>query len=277
MPMTTRHTPTYCCKRGVINRLPIALQRNTKRNIMVGSGRVVREVLSREQRTKLDVADDRTFYAFPRFVKHVDDTFLAQVSEVYRQRIPDGAAVLDLMSSWVSHLPREKRYARVVGHGLNAVELRKNPQLDTFFVRNLNAEPDGWAFEDQSFDAVVCCVSVQYMQKPERVFAEVYRVLKPGGCCIITFSNRMFPDKAIAAWRNNDSGYGRCQLVKSYFQAVEGFTQPEVVLKVDAPKSPSILGSAVQALQRVFMSAVEDPFYAVIAYRNFKREDTPAS
>lgn len=77
---------------------------------------------------------------------------------VNRQRIPTGGAVLDLMSSWVSHLPSEASYSRVVGHGMNAAELAKNRQLDTFFVRNLNTEPDGWALEDQSMDAVTCCV-----------------------------------------------------------------------------------------------------------------------
>jgi hypothetical protein len=77
---------------------------------------------------------------------------------VCRQRIPTGGAVLDLMSSWVSHLPSNVSYGRVVGHGMNAVELAKNQRLDTFFVRNLNKEPEGWALEDQSMDAVTCCV-----------------------------------------------------------------------------------------------------------------------
>ena len=62
------------------------------------------------------------------------------------------------MSSWVSHLPHNVKYSKVVGHGMNAAELAKNKQLDNFFVRDLNAEPDGWAFADSSFDAVTCCV-----------------------------------------------------------------------------------------------------------------------
>ncbi len=71
---------------------------------------------------------------------------------------PPGGAVLDLMSSWVSHLPPEARYSKVVGHGMNAAELARNPRLDTFFVRNLNEDPDGWSAQEQSFDAVICCV-----------------------------------------------------------------------------------------------------------------------
>ncbi|GFH14123.1 methyltransferase, partial [Haematococcus lacustris] len=131
-------------------------------------------------------------------------------------------SVLDLCSSWVSHLPDEVSYARVVGHGMNAAELARNPRLDTFFVRNLNTEPRGWAVADNSFDAVLCCVSavagrcpvysVQYLQHPEEVFSEIHRVLKPGGVCIVTFSNRMFPHKAISAWTQADSGYARCQV-----------------------------------------------------------------
>lgn len=69
-----------------------------------------------------------------------------------------GGDVLDLMSSWVSHLPADVRYNRVVGHGMNAAELARNPRLDTFFVRDLNKYPDGWSAADQSFDAVLCCV-----------------------------------------------------------------------------------------------------------------------
>eukprot|EP00882_Tetradesmus_deserticola_P011394 GHRQ01012055.1.p1 GENE.GHRQ01012055.1~~GHRQ01012055.1.p1 ORF type:complete len:309 (+),score=84.59 GHRQ01012055.1:629-1555(+) len=211
--------------------------------------------------------------AFPRLVKHVDDGFLAQVTQLYRERIQPGSVVLDLMSSWVSHLPPEVKYEKVIGHGLNAAELARNKQMDSFFVRDLNAEPDGWAMGDQSVDAVVCCVSVQYMQQPERVFAEVYRVLKPGGVFILTFSNRMFYDKAIAAWREG-TGYSRCQLVKQYFQAVQGYTDPEVVQQVPLPagqqQGSGLLQLMPKQLQQFFARTSSDPFYAVLAYRNFK-------
>mmetsp|Transcript_18080 Transcript_18080/g.46317 ORF Transcript_18080/g.46317 Transcript_18080/m.46317 type:complete len:298 (+) Transcript_18080:244-1137(+) len=237
------------------------------------AGEITREVLTPMERTKLDIDDDRSFYGFPRFVKHVDDGFLGEVTRLYRQRIPEDAAVLDLMSSWVSHLPADKRYARVVGHGMNAQELARNPQLESFFVRNLNEDPDGWAFEDQTFDAVLCCVSVQYMQQPERVFAEIFRVLKPGGVCIITFSNRQFYQKAISAWRDG-SGYSRSRLVAQYFGAVAGFTQAEILTEVPEDDgaaeqaSPNPLLQAFQRLTSMVASRVQsDPFYAVIAYR----------
>lgn len=86
---------------------------------------------------------------------------MRQVTELYRNLIPPGGTVLDLCSSWVSHLPPEVSYERVVGHGMSAAELARNPRLDSFFVRNLNTDPDGWAAADNSFDAVTCCVSIQ--------------------------------------------------------------------------------------------------------------------
>jgi SAM-dependent methyltransferase len=213
----------------------------------------VREVLTSAQRQKQDGVSDREFYSTPRFVTHVDRTFLRQLTELYRQRIPAGSAVLDIGASHISHLPPGVAYKEVVGHGLNATEVRcppsprcsvlrarltwlhpqlaRNPALSRFFVRDLNTDPDGWALADQSFDAVTCCVSVQYLQQPERVFCEVYRVLKPGGCAIFAFSTRMFASKAIAAWRDGTS-YSRVSLVRSYFQAVRGFSAPELVTSV---------------------------------------------
>ena len=112
---------------------------------------------------------------------HVDDAFLAQLTQLYRERVPPGGRVFDMCSSWISHLPPEVEYEEVVGHGMNAEELAANRRLSRFFVKNLNENPT-FAAADKSFDAVLCCVSVQYLQRPEEVFAEVYRILKPGAC-----------------------------------------------------------------------------------------------
>ncbi|KAJ7517182.1 hypothetical protein O6H91_21G013400 [Diphasiastrum complanatum] len=233
------------------------------------SGHIHRLVLSNPGRTKLNPSSDRSFYAFPRLVKHVDEGFLDNLTSLYRERIPPDAEILDLMSSWVSHLPPEVKYKRVVGHGLNAIELSRNPRLDYFFVKDLNEEQK-LELADCSFDAVLCTVSVQYLEQPERVFSEIYRVLRPGGVCIVSFSNRMFYEKAIAAWRDG-SAYSRTQLVVQYFLAVSGFTQPEVVKKLPAadlqiPESNSL----ISWLLRLLPSAGGDPFYAAIAYRNYK-------
>lgn len=102
-----------------------------------------------------------------------------------------------------------------------SVQLGRNKQLNRFFVRDFNTDTSTWAEKDNTFDAVVCCVSVQYMQQPERVFAEILRVLKPGGVCIIAFSSRLFYTKAIQAWRDN-SAFGRVSLVRQYFQCIQG-------------------------------------------------------
>ena len=132
------------------------------------AGRIKRDVLTKEGRTKLNSYPDREFYGYPRLVTHVDDGFISTLTDVYRQRLRPGSEILDLMSSWVSHLPKEAKYKRVVGHGLNAQELAKNPRLDYFFVKDLNQD-QRLEFEDGSFDAVLCTVSVQYLQYPEKV------------------------------------------------------------------------------------------------------------
>eukprot|EP00250_Pteridium_aquilinum_P003725 c14024_g1_i1 orf=67-897(-) len=230
-------------------------------------GAIKRLVLSNEGRTKLDISPDRSFYAFPRFVTHVDNGFLDTLTHLYRDRIPPNSEILDLMSSWISHLPPDVTYKRVVGHGLNAAELARNTRLNTFFVKDLNEDP---FFEagDGSFDAVICTVSVQYLQQPEKVFAEIYRILRPGGVCVVSFSNRMFYEKAIAAWREGTS-VSRTQLVVQYFQCVDGFTEPEVIRGKPLVK-PGTNSSPLDWLVNLFKSTQKDPFYAVIAYRNFK-------
>lgn len=131
-------------------------------------GKIKRLALTQEGRTKLNTYPDRDFYAYPRFVTHVDDGFISTLTNLYRERLRPGWEILDLMSSWVSHLPEEVKYRRVVGHGLNAQELAKNPRLDYFFVKDLNRDQQ-IELETCSFDAVLCTVSVQYLQQPEKV------------------------------------------------------------------------------------------------------------
>jgi SAM-dependent methyltransferase len=213
-------------------------------------------MLKPEQRTKLDPSDDTQFYDVPRFVTHVDDAFIQRLTELYRQRLQPNSRILDLMGSWVSHLPEEMAFEHVEGHGLNAEELARNPRLNHYFVQNLNKN-QLLPLEEQSFDAVVSCVSVQYLQQPEAVFAEIYRVLKPNGIAIISFSNRMFYQKAIAAWRDGGDA-DRLSLVKSYFMAVHRFSTPEVIAL-----KPSLPNSVMQ----LFGMGGGDPFYAVIAQR----------
>ncbi|EMA64993.1 methyltransferase domain-containing protein [Halorubrum kocurii] len=173
-------------------------------------------VLTDRDRRKRDDRSDQTFYSDPRFVTHADDAFLDRLTALYDEVLGPGDRVLDAMSSWVSHLP-ETEFERVVGHGLNEAELAANDALDEFVVRDLNADP-GLPFADDAFDAVCCALSVQYLQYPGPVFAEVGRVLAPGGVAVVSFSNRMFPTKAVRAWRTASMDE-RADLVERYLKA----------------------------------------------------------
>ncbi|XP_051141466.1 uncharacterized protein LOC127258600 [Andrographis paniculata] len=239
---------------------------SSNQNNPSSSSRIRRLVLTQEGRAKFNNYPDRDFYASPRFVAHVDNTFISTLTNLYRQILRPEMEVLDLMSSWISHLPPEVKYKKVVGHGLNAQELGRNPRLDHFFVKDLNKDQQ-FELKDDSFDAVLCTVSVQYLQYPEKVFAEVFRVLRPGGVFIVSFSNRMFYEKAIAAWRDR-TGYGRVQLVVEYFQCVEGFSQPQVIRKPQNTTEKNQAPGWITGLLGLFSGS--DPFYAVVAYKNFK-------
>lgn len=179
---------------------------------------------------KEDAGADQLFYAAPRFVTHIDGNAVLAVTALYEQILPAGGVILDLMSSWISHLPREVTYAQVIGHGMNAMELKANPRLSRFFVQNLN-ETQTLPLETQSIDAAAICVSIQYLQKPVAVLRDLARVLKPGGLVAITFSNRCFPTKAVAIWQAlKDEDHAK--LVTLYLEHA-GFAQIESRILVE--------------------------------------------
>ena len=180
--------------------------------------------------TKQDPEDDLAFYAPPRLVTHIDRAAVAALTACYRELIPESTRVLDLMSSWVSHLPPDRIYAAVVGHGMNAEELDTNPRLDRWFVQDLNRNAT-LPLEDGSFDAALCCVGAQYLQQPVAVFAEVRRVLASGAPFIVSFSNRCFPTKAVAIWRSLDTN-GQAALIRLYLDRA-GFRDITVELLAD--------------------------------------------
>jgi len=177
---------------------------------------------------KADPSPDALFYRQPRFVTHIDDGAVAAVTALYREVLPPDGTVLDLMSSWVSHLPAEVAYGAVTGHGMNAAELAANTRLSRRFTQDLNLEP-ALPLEDAAFDAALLCVSVQYLQQPVAVFREVARVLRPGAPFVVSFSNRCFPTKAVAIWQALGAGEEQQRLVAAYleaagFGAIEGRT-----------------------------------------------------
>jgi SAM-dependent methyltransferase len=165
---------------------------------------------------RVDESPDDLFYQDARLVEHIDARAIAAVENVYRTWIPPESRVLDLMSSWVSHLPPDIRYASVTGLGMNATELARNSRLDRRVVHDLNAEPH-LPFDDAEFDVALICVSVQYLTHPIEVMRELTRVVRSGGRAIVTFSNRCFPTKAVAIWQATDDA-GHMRLVEGYLQ-----------------------------------------------------------
>ena len=176
-----------------------------------------------------DESDDAGFYAPPRMVTHIDAGAIASLGEFYAKELPSDGVLLDLMSSWVSHLPEGFAQAAVIGHGMNAQELEANGALSRWFVQDLNRDT-ALPLDTASLDGAMCAVSVQYLQQPVAVFAEVRRCLKPGAQFIVSFSNRCFPTKAVAIWRALDLG-GQAGLVALYLERA-GFARVKVRVPV---------------------------------------------
>lgn len=195
--------------------------------------------------SRYDETPDADFYAQARLVTHIDDAAIEAVSQLYRELFPPDGVILDLMSSWVSHLPSDITYRQVVGLGMNQHELDANPRLTTRLVQDLNQDPT-LPFEDGAFDGAGICVSIQYLVHPVEVIREVGRVLRVGAPAIITFSNRCFPTKAVAIWLGlDDAGHGA--LVQRYFQAAGNW-------------------SDVQLMDRSPDPGESDPLFAVVAH-----------
>ncbi|MBU6119490.1 methyltransferase domain-containing protein [Hymenobacter siberiensis] len=195
-----------------------------------------------------DETPDAEFYHHPRFVTHIDDAAIAAVTQLYREYFAPDSTLLDLMSSWVSHLPADIAYRHVVGLGMNAAELRANPRLNAHVVQDLNAQPT-LPFADQQFDGASICVSIDYLTQPVAVLRELARVLRPGAPLVITFSNRCFPSKAVAAWHALDDR-GHLALVRQYLLAAGGWQAIELLDRSPQPPGHS------------------DPLFAVVARTN---------
>ena len=176
---------------------------------------------------RYDESDDADFYVQPRLVNHIDDKAIRATTELFRAYLPPGGAILDLMSSWVSHLPTNVRYHRVAGLGMNETELRANPQLTDYVVQNLNQNSQ-LPYPGRTFDGGMVTVSVQYLTQPISVYREVGRVLRSGSPFLTVFSNRMFPTKAVTIWQSLDDR-GHQQLVRSYYEQTGLFDQIEIL------------------------------------------------
>lgn len=173
---------------------------------------------------RMDESNDSIFYEPPRLVYHIDDPCVAALTRYYEEQLQDGADVLDICSSWVSHYPKKWKGGKVVGLGMNEYELQQNPQLTEFVVKDLNEDPT-FPFDDNSFDKVTCVVSIDYLNKPLQVMKEMGRVLRPGGEAIISMSNRCFPSKAFQIWLNT-SDLEHIFIVGSFFHFSGMFEPP---------------------------------------------------
>lgn len=174
---------------------------------------------------RVDETPDDRFYQTPRFVTHIDERAIDAVTDLYRELLPPGGHVLDLMSSWVSHLPPEVPFASVTGIGMNDLELAENPRLDAYLVHDLNLTPV-LPFDGGVFDAATICVSVQYLTQPIAILRETARVVRAGSPLIITFSNRCFPTKAVAIWQAL-SDRGHAELIERYLLDAGGWESIE--------------------------------------------------
>lgn len=181
--------------------------------------------------TRDDESPDDRFYLMPRKVVHIDDGAIGALGALYAEILPAGGRLLDLMSSWRSHLPAGFRAGAVVGLGLNAEEMADNPLLTSHVIHDVNRDPR-LPFGEAEFDGVICAVSIQYVIHPLRLFREVRRVLRPGAPFVVSFSNRCFPTKAVAVWLDMVDAQ-HVSLVRGYFHAAGGFTD-----LTDADRSP---------------------------------------
>lgn len=173
---------------------------------------------------RMDEADDAVFYSVARNVVHVDEPALTAIRGFFAEMLPTRGTVLDLMSSWRSHLPETLPDLNVVGLGMNAEEMSANPQLDERVVHDLNRDPE-LPFVDCRFDAAVLTVSVQYLVRPLEVFRSVARCLQPGAAFVVIVSHRCFPTKAVKIWHQCKTMRERMELCMAYFSFAKGFEQ----------------------------------------------------
>ncbi len=212
---------------------------------------MVNRVLLDHQRWKQDNSNDEIFYSTPKLVHHLDAGFRDRLTKLYTELIPKNSIILDLMSSWVSHLPKNIKYKKIIGHGLNEVELKSNPRLDSYWVQNLNIN-QSLLLDQSCIDICTIVAGWQYLQEPEAIACELKRIIKPGGLLIISFSNRAFWHKAPSIWIDSTS-----EQRLNYISAIlvsQGWPPPDTI------KEETISKNIFNILK-----TPGDPFYSIVA------------
>tara|TARA_Y100000589_G_scaffold320655_1_gene350835 strand:+ start:2754 stop:3392 length:639 start_codon:yes stop_codon:yes gene_type:complete len=208
------------------------------------------EILNKYQRQKLDETDDSQFYAEPRFVYHLDSNFRKSLTQIYQDEIETNSVILDLMSSWDSYLPSGNKYKKIIGHGLNKQELKRNKAFESYWIQNFNLNQE-IPLEDKSIDYCLMVAAWQYLQYPEFLVKEISRVLSKKGKFLISFSNRAFWNKSPNIWINSNEEE-RIQYVRKVLIS-NGFQEPRIIRKFTSQNFSLIPFFKV------------DPFYCVIA------------
>ncbi len=214
---------------------------------------VALEVLNNYQRKKLDESNDEEFYAYPKFVYHLDANFRQNLSDLYEREIDNNSTVLDLMSSWDSYLPKRKKYKKIIGHGLNKQELEKNKIFDYFWIQNFNLSQQ-LPLDKESVDYCLMVAAWQYLQYPENLTKEIARILSRNGKIIIAFSNRAFWHKAPNIWTSSTEEE-RIKYVRKVLIS-NGFNEPKIIKKF------------TESALNIFNFLNKDPFYCLIATKD---------
>jgi len=229
---------------------------NTEKNIMEQGVSPMSPIFAKDAFSRLDESDDTQFYSTDRFVSHLDSLALETVEKLIGELIVEqNPVILDLMAGWDSHIPGGLEPSRVVGLGLNRNELSENKALSEIVIHDLNKDPI-LPFPNNTFDAVLNTVSVDYMTNPVQVFQEVGRILKPGGLFLVIFSNRMFPEKAVRVWKESSEDE-RILLVEDFFKEASLFEKASVFLSKGKPRPENDKYS--------HLGIPSDPIYAIYA------------
>ena len=209
------------------------------------------EILTYQQRQKLDETNDSEFYSTPKFVYHLDTNFRKNLSKLYEEELENNCSVLDLMSSWDSYLPTNLKYKKVIGHGLNEEELKRNKAFDEYWIQNFNINKK-IPLENETIDYCLMVAAWQYLQYPEKIAEEIARILNKNGKFIIAFSNRAFWHKSPNIWTYSNE-MERIEYVRKILIA-NGFCEPKVIKKFTDKNS--------------FLPFLKhDPFYCVISMK----------
>jgi len=199
-----------------------------------------------------DTSPDHLFYKDPRMVQHLDSTARQSIRTEYAKLIAPGSRVLDLMGSWDSHLPNDLKLQALTVLGMNKVELNANKLATDTVVQDLNQNPI-LPFKNNSFEAIVCTASIEYLTDPLAVFAEMQRVLVPGGVLALAFSNRWFPPKAIQIWTELHE-FERLGMVMEMFQRTPGFSDMHTLTRRGQPRPEDDPHQEINESDPVFMA-----------------------